>query len=157
MLVRLWKLPDGAPLRAELLEKGIRIRRCNPYERHIVVDFVQRTFSPKWVSECKIAMGHTPIGCYVATQDHRVIGFVCCDVTARGYVGPLGVDPSVRKMGIGKALLITALEQLGHLGYVYAIIGGVAPGNPYDRWVGATPIDDSAPGVYEDILPDPQM
>ena len=69
MLVRLWKLPEGAPLRAALLEQGIRVRLCNPFERHIVADWVGRTFSPKWVSECKVAMGHQPVGCFIATQE----------------------------------------------------------------------------------------
>ncbi len=156
MLVRLWKLPEGEPLRAELLqEQGIRIRPCRAYERHIVADWVGRTFSPKWVSECKVAMGHQPVGCFIATLNHRIVGFACCDATARGYIGPMGVDPELRQGGVGRALLITALEQMRALGYVYAIIGGVGPADFYARCVGATVIEDSAPGVYEDILPDP--
>ncbi len=156
MLVRLWKLPEGAPLRAELLrEQGIRIRPCRAYERHIVADWVGRTFSPKWVSECKVAMGHQPAGCFIATLNHRIVGFACCDATARGYIGPMGVDPELRQGGVGRALLITALEQMRALGYVYAIIGGVGPADFYARCVGATVIEDSSPGIYEDILPDP--
>lgn len=155
MLVRLWKLPEGAPLRAALREQGIRVRLCNPFERHIVADWVGRTFSPKWVSECKVAMGHQPVGCFIATQEKRIIGFVCYDATARGFIGPMGVDPAVRQGGIGRALLVTALEQMRSLGYAYAIIGGVGPAEFYSRCVGATVIEDSSPGIYEDILPDP--
>ena len=155
MLVRLYDLPDGAPLRAALQTEGITIRRCNPFERHILTDWVGRTFSPKWVSEAKVAMGHQPVACYIATKDRTIVGFVCYDTTARGFVGPMGVDPEHRSHGLGKALLVTALENMRALGYAYAIVGGVGPQEFYTRCVGATPIENSSPGIYKDLLPDP--
>lgn len=155
MLVRLYDLPDGAPLRAALQTGGITIRRCNPFERHILTDWVGRTFSPKWVSETKVAMGHQPAACYIATKDRTIVGFVCYDTTARGFVGPMGVDPEHRSHGLGKALLVTALENMRALGYAYAIVGGVGPQEFYTRCVGATPIENSSPGIYKDLLPDP--
>lgn len=155
MLVRLWRLPDTAALRAALSAQGIAVRRCNPYEMHILAEWVGRHFSPKWVSESSIAMNHQPPGCLIATCNQCIIGFACYDATARGYVGPMGVDPSVRGSGVGKALLIAALEQMRALGYVYAIIGGVGPREFYEKCAYATVIEDSSPGIYADILPDP--
>ncbi len=156
MLVRLYALPDAAPCRAALEEQGIHIRSCRPYERHIVADWVGRTFSPKWVSECKVAIGHQPVGCVIATQGGKPIGFACWDATARGYIGPMGVDPSARGLGLGRALLTTALEQMRAFGYAYAIIGGVGPADFYATCVGATLIEGSETGIYADILPEPQ-
>lgn len=155
MLVRLYALPDGAPLRRQQEERGIIIRRCNPYEAHILEDFVGRHFSPKWVSESRIAMSHQPPGCIIATQERRIVGFACYDATARGFIGPMGVDASMRGTGVGKALLVTALEQMHALGYAYAVVGGVGPAQFYASAVGATVIGDSAPGIYADLLPDP--
>lgn len=154
MLVRLWNLPSGEALRQPLAEQGILIRTCNPYERHILAEWVGEHFSPKWVSECKIAMGHQPIGCIIATQNHRIIGFACFDTTARGFIGPMGVQPDIRAHGVGKALLVTALEQMRSLGYAYAVIGGVGPQEFYAKCVGATVIEDSSPGIYADLLPE---
>ena len=68
----------------------------------------------------------------------------------------MGVDPSLRMGGVGKALLVTALEQMRALGYGYAVIGGVGPREFYERSVGATVIEDSTPGIYADILPEPK-
>ncbi len=156
MLVRLYALPEGAPLRAQLAGQGITVRSCRPYERHIVADWVGRQFSPKWVSECKVAIGHQPVGCVIATQGGKPVGFACWDATARGFIGPMGVDPSARGAGLGRALLVTALEQMREYGYAYAVIGGVGPAEFYANCVGATPIADSSPGIYADILPEPR-
>jgi len=155
MLVRLWKLPQGAPLCEALFKQGIRVRRCNPFEKHILADWVGCQFSPKWVSESGVAMSRQPACCFIATRERTIVGFVCYDATARGFVGPMGVDASMRGLGVGKALLVTALEQMRALGYAYAIIGGVGPAEFYEKCVGATLIEDSSPGIYDDILPDP--
>lgn len=157
MLVRLYDLPDVSSLKNELREQGILIRRPGAYERHLVMAWVGKTFSPKWVSEAKIAFGRLPISCWIATLNHEVIGFACCDVTARGFLGPMGVDPSVRLGGIGKALLVSALEGLRDMGYAYGFIGGVGPAEFYAKTVGAIPIEGSTPGIYVDILPEPQV
>lgn len=156
MLVKLYELPEGVPLRAALAEQGIIVRRCNPYEAHILEDWVKNHFSPKWVSECRTAMAHSPVGCVIATRDRSIIGFACFDVTARGFIGPMGVGEETRGSGVGRALLVTAAEQLKALGYAYAIIGGVGPQAFYERCVNAIPIPGSSPGIYADLLPDPE-
>ena len=155
MLVRLYALPEGAPLRRKLEEKGVLIRTCRPYEMHAVQEWIARTFSTRWVSEFTAAMSHQPVGCIIATRNREVLGFACFDATMRGFIGPMGVDPSLRMGGVGKALLVTALEQMKVLGYGYAVIGGTGPQEFYSRTVGATVIEGSDPGIYADILPEP--
>lgn len=154
MLVRLYRLPDSAPLRKRLAEQGICLRPCRPYEAHILEKWVASHFSARWVAEARIAMSHTPVGCMIATQGGRILGFACCDATARGFVGPMGVAPEARGAGVGKAVLLAALEQMKAMGYAYAVIGGVGPAEFYKKAVGATDIPDSTPGLYEDLLPE---
>lgn len=155
MLVRLYDLPDVEEDLRGVEKKGILIRRPGAYERHLVADWVGRNFSPKWVSETKTAFSRQPISCVIATQDKRILGFACYDVTARGFLGPMGVAEEARRSGVGKVLLVSALRGLRELGHAYGIIGGVGPADFYERTVGAMPIEGSSPGIYVDILPEP--
>lgn len=155
MLVRLYALPDGAPLRQRVAEQGVTVRLCRPFDMHAAEEWIARTFSTRWVSEFQVAMAHQPCGCVIATQNRKVVGFACYDATARGFIGPMGVDPELRQGGVGKALLVTALEQMRAMGYAYAVIGGTGPQDFYSRTVGATVIEGSDPGFYTDILPEP--
>lgn len=155
MLVRLYALPDGAPLRQRAAEQGVTVRLCRPFDMHAAEEWIACTFSTRWVSEFQVAMAHQPCGCVIATQNRKVVGFACYDATARGFIGPMGVDPELRQGGVGKALLVTALEQMRAMGYAYAVIGGTGPQDFYSRTVGATVIEGSDPGFYTDILPEP--
>lgn len=155
MLVRLYDLPDIEEELRKLGGEGVLIRRPGAYERHLVVDWVGRNFSPKWVSEAKTAFSRQPISCFIATREKKILGFACYDVTARGFLGPMGVAEDARKSGLGTALLVSALRGLRELGYAYGVIGGVGPADFYARAVGAVPIERSSPGIYVDILPEP--
>lgn len=155
MLVRLYDLPNVEEEVRNLEKKGILIRRPGVYERHLVADWVGRNFSPKWVSETKTAFSRQPVSCVIATQERRILGFACYDVTARGFLGPMGVAEEARKSGVGKVLLVYALRGLREMGHAYGIIGGVGPAEFYARTVGAMPIEGSCSGIYVDILPEP--
>ena len=102
MLVRLYDLPDIEEDLRRLEREGFLIRRPGAYERHLVADWVGRNFSPKWVSEAKVVFGRQPISCYIATREKKILGFACYDVTARGFLGPMGVAEEVRRSGLGK-------------------------------------------------------
>lgn len=154
MLVRLCSLPDAEVELRRLAEQGVRVRTCNPFEAHILEEWVGRCFSKRWVSEARIAMAHQPCGCIIATRAGKIIAFACYDATARGFLGPMGVAPEERGAGVGKAVLLAALRRMRDLGYAYAIIGGVGPADFYKKAVGATDIENSSPGVYDDILPE---
>lgn len=153
MLVNLYELPDSSDLYCKLAEQGIILRRANAYERHIVADWVGEHFSPKWVSEVKVAFSRQPVTCYIATKDKEILGFACIETTAKAFYGPTGVSEKARGTGIGKALLFRTMEALKEAGYVYGVIGGVGPQEFYEKAIGATVIPNSDPGVYRDILP----
>ena len=100
MLVRLYDLPDIEEDLRRLEREGFLIRRPGAYERHLVADWVGRNFSPKWVSEAKVAFGRQPISCYIATREKKILGFACYDVTARGS-GGRGAQKRIRHRAIG--------------------------------------------------------
>ena len=154
MIVNLLELPESSELYTKINEQGVILRRARAYERHIVAEWVEEHFSPKWVSEVKVAMSRQPVSCFIATRDKKILGFACIETTAKGFYGPTGVSEEARGTGIGKALLFKAMEALRESGYVYGIIGGVGPREFYEKACNAKEIPNSDPGIYTDILPD---
>ena len=152
MLVRLYDLPDSSELYAAVTAKGVALRRARAFEKHTVAASA-RTFSEKWQSEVEVALTRQPVACFIATRDKQILGFACFETTQRGFFGPTGVSEDARGLGIGKALLMKALEGLRDIGYAYAVIGGVGPREFYEKACGAIEIPGSDPGTYEDILP----
>lgn len=153
MLVRLYALPDSAECYEKVAGNGVTLRRARAFEKHTVAAFAREHFSEKWVSEVEVAMTRQPIACFIATRDKAILGFACYDTTQRGFFGPTGVAEAARGLGVGKALLMKALEGLRDIGYAYAIIGGVGPREFYAKHCGAIEIPGSDPGTYADLLP----
>ncbi len=153
MLVRLYDLPDSSDLYADIANKGVTLRRARAFEKHTVAAFAKANFSEKWVSEVEVALTRQPVSCFIATKDKQILGFACFDTTQRGFFGPTGVSEDARGLGLGKGLLMKALEALREIGYAYAIIGGVGPREFYEKACGAIEIPGSDPGTYRDLLP----
>lgn len=156
MLVRLYDLPGSAELYARVAEQGVILRRPGAYEKHLVADWVAEHFSPKWKSEVEVAFARQPVSCFIATREKTILGFACYDTSARGFFGPTGVSEAARGSGIGKALLFKSLEALRECGYAYGFIGGVGPREFYEKSCGAVEIPGSDPGIYADLLPEPE-
>ncbi|MNC29872.1 Acetyltransferase (GNAT) family protein [compost metagenome] len=156
MLVKLYELPDLAPVQSKLEEQGIVIRRGLPPEKHLAAEWVERTFQRHWRSELEAAYSRLPVSCFIA-QDvsggkAEMVGFACYEATAKDFFGPTGVNPDYRGKGIGKALLLAALHAMRAEGYAYAIIGSAGPTAFYEKEVGAIAIPDSSPGIYKHML-----
>jgi GNAT superfamily N-acetyltransferase len=156
MLVPLYRLPEsGAALCGALRTKhDVLIRHVYPFERSALRDFIQQHFSRAWGDEAEMGFRHMPASVLLAIHNRQIVGFAAYDCTFNGFFGPTGVDPAYRGRGIGKALLLASLEELRHLGYVYGVIGSVGPAEFYVKNVNATPIADSTPGPYADLLKD---
>lgn len=152
MLVKLYELPEKTTIINQLAESGIVIRRGLAPEKHIVKDWVRRTFNGHWESECDVAFSRLPVSCFIATEGDKVVGFGCYEATCKNYFGPTGVDPAMRGKGVGKALLLACMHALRDEGYAYAIIGGAGPTDFYKKTIGAIPIEGSSPGVYKGML-----
>jgi GNAT superfamily N-acetyltransferase len=152
LLVNVLKLPPLQPLLDQALEKGVVLRRAQPFEITLVRHFIESNFSVAWADEISVGFANKPVTVYIATREGRVVGFAGYECTRKAFFGPTGVAETERRQGVGKALLIAALWGLRELGYVYGIIGGAGPVEFYQVTVGATVIPDSEPGIYTDLL-----
>ena len=152
MLVKLYTLPELAPVLVQQRAQDIDIRRALVPERHLVVDWVRQHWGAGWASECDTAFVRQPVSCFVATAAGQLVGFACHEATYKNFFGPFGVAEAQQRRGIGAALLLTALHDMAAQGYAYAIIGGVGSGELFTRVAGAIPINDSTPGIYRGLL-----
>ena len=148
LLVRLYDLPPPGPALEALSAAGIIVRRAAAAERGAVVEWARTHGSPGWADECAAAFARLPLGCFVAVEGERLIGFACYEATCRDFFGPELVHPERRGRGVGRALLLAALHAMGAEGYAYAIIGWASSVDFYRRTVGAVVIDGSEPGIY---------
>jgi GNAT superfamily N-acetyltransferase len=152
LLVPLLRLPPLEPYLAPLRARAINIRQARAYEKTAARRFVLKHFSLGWADEVDVTFARSPIGCYLATHESKIVGFAAIESTAKAYFGPTGVSPSYRGLGVGAALLVAALEGLRERGYVYGIIGGAGPVGFYAKTVNAMVIEGSDPGIYSDLL-----
>ena len=152
MLVKLYELPDLTLELKKLKKNGITVRKAMSYEKQDVVGWVQKVFGREWASECGVAFCNSPISCFIATENGKILGFACYDCTSKDFFGPTGVNKFARGRGIGKALLLVCLHAMAAVGYSYAIIGGVGPAEFYTKTCGAVEIKGSKPGIYQDRL-----
>jgi predicted N-acetyltransferase YhbS len=151
LLVNLLKLP-----RAAVAPRDFLVRRAQPFEISAVRRFVGENFSATWADEISVGFARQPISVFVATKERELIGVAAYECTRRGFFGPMGVVHNAKNNGVGKALLLAALEALKEMGYVYAIIGAAGPVRFYQKTVGAIVIPDSEPGIYTDLLQNKQ-
>ena len=151
MLVKLYELPELDRELADIRQTGVIIRSAMTPEKARVMDWVNSRFV-SWGAEVEAAFSHRPVSCFLAVEKERILGFACHDVTCRNFFGPMAVEQSARRRGLGKALLLAALHAQKAQGYAYSIIGGVGPVDFYRKSVGAVPIKGSSPGVYGGLL-----
>lgn len=155
MLVKLYTLPSPVPYLEQLERKGISIRRALVPEKHIVANWVERTFPEKsWRSECEAAFSRLPVSCFLALRELTIVGFYCYDVTCKNFAGPAGVAEEERRKGVYKALTLMALQAMAAEGYAYAILGGMNPVAmaASKTFLGAEVIPDSKPGIYKGMM-----
>ena len=116
---------------------------------------MEKNFQKNWVYEVEHALMEPVSKCYIATEDGEILGFACFDSSAKGFFGPIGVDPARRGEEIGKMLLVKTLESMREYGYGYAIIGWVSEAEQfYKKTVGAEYIKDGIPenSVYSNLV-----
>lgn len=148
MLVKLFALPDRDDVLPQVAAMGVTIRRPMAYERQTLIQWVSKHFNDLWAQECAGAFGRQPVGCHIAVQADTLAGFCCVNCTYQNFAGPIGVLPRSRSRGIGRALLWSALNDLIHQGYAYAVIGDAGEPAFFEKTVGAIEIIGSKPGSY---------
>lgn len=159
MLVKLYDVPSAAPAVLEARELGVAVRRAMAPERSIVLRWVADSFSQGWADECDVALTGHPVRCFVAIADGRVVGVCAYDALAKGVVGPIGLDSRYRGRSVGRALMLSTLNDMRATGYAYAILGWLEPAEQgFGRSVAnAVVIEGSAPdsGMYAGLLRHP--
>ena len=154
MLVKLYNIPHSHDIEENLFKSGIRIKKALAPDRSRIIDFSRTCVKDDYSDEVKAAFSNNPITCYIATREKEIIGFACYEATARNFFGPMAVLESERKKGVGKALLLKALESMRELGYAYAIIGWPTKSavSFYKKCVDAILIDEKSSCVYKRMI-----
>lgn len=125
---------DTARLRA----RGIEVRRAGPADDGPLQASLAQTWSPSWVVECTLALRSPDGGLYVAVEGGRYAGFCAYGVNRTREIGPVGTDPALRHLGVGRVLLRSCLAEQRDRGLPAAEIGWVGPLSYFARTVNAT-------------------
>ncbi len=152
LLVKLYNLEYPFEVLESLKREGIIIRRAIGPEKHAIMRWVKENFSEAWASECDVSFSNCPPTCFIATKDGEIKGFACTDATCRGFFGPTGVHLDMRGKNVGKALLLSSLQDMKNRGYAYGIIGSSSSDEYYEKCCDAKIIEDSSPGIYRDMI-----
>lgn len=167
MLVKLFQLPPLQPALGALAAHSVEVRPARVGEDRAIGAWIGRHFSPDWANGLAYAVGRSPCSLFIAVERQppdparanlydlpaeRLVGFACYDTSNRGMFGPMGVQPSHERRGIGRALLLSALHAMWADHYAYAVIGWAGPVEWYARTVGATLIAGSEPGPFRGPL-----
>lgn len=132
-------LPDRSGELAEavaaLERAGIEIHPADPVHWVLVAPFLEANGWTAWKAECQLALRQTPSGLHIARRGGEILGFAARDGNnvGTGWFGPMGCSPAARGQGIGRALLLAALEDLRLQGRKTAIIPWVGPVGFYAR------------------------
>lgn len=76
--------------------------------------------------------------CFVALADGQVAGVVGHSINRAGWIGPIGVGPRYRRLGVGRALLGAACADLRSTGLADAHISDSGPIEFFVRSTGAS-------------------
>jgi hypothetical protein len=158
IIVPIYSLPSPAQHLEKLEARDIVIRRVLPPEVPLVLRWVDEHFANQyWNGETGVAVSRTPTTCFIAVGEAKtIVGFLCFEVTFRGFIGPDGAAASYRRGGIFTALLLRTCQAMRELGYAYAIVGDVVEITAIllRKFGGiAAPFSERERGPYSALLP----
>lgn len=157
-IVPLYSLPSPIKHLEKLQARGIVIRRVLPPEAPLVLRWVDEHFANEyWNGETGIAVSRTPPTCFIAVHEGKtIVGYLCFEVTFRGFIGPCGVAAPYRRGGIFTTLMLRACQAMRELGYAYAIVGdaGEITAIAVRKFGGIeAPLSGREQGPYSALLP----
>ena len=106
MLVKLYDLPDSAPIYKRCKDAGVEIRRAMTPDLRRIVKWVSEYSSGYAAGECESCFGKSPVSCFIATRGSEIVGYACYNATAKDFFGPTRVLDGEQGKGIGAALLL---------------------------------------------------
>jgi mycothiol synthase len=128
---------DTAAEEERLQARGIQVRRLELADAAAFQAYMSRHWSWNWTIEASRTLRRRPISTHIALRDGRIVGFACAGASGPGQFGPMGVQPELRRLGIGAVLLKRCLADLRDQGFPTADIQWVGPIAFYARQVGA--------------------
>jgi N-acetylglutamate synthase-like GNAT family acetyltransferase len=95
--------------------KGYQVRRAKLDEREALCAAIAAEFGGAWPFEIERALGYEPSGVHVALHQGAYCAFAAHDGNNRGlgWFGPTGTWPAHRGNGLGEALLVACLVDVG--------------------------------------------
>ena len=157
MIIKLWTLRDDPELFKNLEADGYEIRRVMSPNISYIYKFINKNFAPEtenssWADEAVPAI--LSGNCFICVKDEEPVGFMCCEATAKGFVGPLGVLPEHRGHGIACALYISVARQMQALGYKYAVAGWIHEGGlkVIGKYTDYLLAEGASEGSYKDMI-----
>jgi len=102
--------------------EGVTVRRARPDERDRFSKWAGDVFSPFWGYEVSEAFRFPQPKVWIAEEKDRTLGFSVYGALEPHWFGPIGVDPDVRKKGLGSALLFRCLVSMKEEGERLAVI-----------------------------------
>ena len=128
---------------------GVRLRRATPGDHDRMWAYAARTFDiprpdvstvpvgRRWAYLATSGLRRDPSTLHVAERLGEIAGFTVTDVAAPGRLGPMGVSPELRGLGVGTVLLNRGLADLREQGLETGVIYGAGPYAFYATTVGA--------------------
>jgi len=118
--------------------RGYEVRRARSDEIALL-DAVRTEFGGAWPFELERALGHDPVGAHVALVDGSYCAFAAHDGNNRGlgWFGPTGTWPAHRGKGLGEALLLACLVDVGKE-HAHCEVAWIGPRPFYDKVAGIT-------------------
>jgi len=128
------QLAEGARAR------GYELRRARADETALL-DAVATEFGGAWPWELARALAFEPAGVHVALRDGAYCAFAAHDGNNRGlgWFGPTGTWPAHRGQGLGEALLLACLVDVGAIHARCEV-----------AWIGPRPFYEKAAGIVDE-------
>ena len=128
----------AAPVAAGSAPVAVEIRRATPADETRLRALLDTEW-PSWAAEAGAALANSPPTLFIAKREGRVVGFAAWDANNRGtgWFGPRGVAPDERGRGIGRALLLSCLDDMRRQGHDAAVIAWADNEAFYARCAGA--------------------
>jgi GNAT superfamily N-acetyltransferase len=129
-----------AELADRAAQRGYVVRRARANEIELL-DAVAREFGGAWPFELARALEHSPVGVHVALKDEAYCAFAAHDGNNRGlgWFGPTGTWPAHRGQGLGEALLLACLLDVGTVHPQCEV-----------AWIGPRPFYEKVAGIARD-------
>ncbi len=117
---------------------GIAVRSAGPQDEALLQDSLASTWQPGWIAEVVAAVRTDGAGLHMALSGQQCVGFCAFGVGRVHEVGPVGVSPDARQLGIGRVLLRRCLAQQLARGLSTAELVWAGPISYFARVLGAT-------------------